>query len=117
MIYIIEDDVSVSRSFEMFLKSAGLEFKSFRNAESFLTIGKPGQNDLLLIDINLPGMTGLDMLGKLEQQKKNIPAIVITSQDDPKTLESCRKYGVKAFMRKPVDGDALMDLIRYYLQS
>jgi FixJ family two-component response regulator len=116
MIYIVDDDHSVNRSFEIFLESAGLEFRSFRSAESFLSAVKPGVNDLLLLDINLPVMTGMDLLGKLEHQKKNIQVIVITALDDARTREWCKRNGVKAFLRKPVDGVALMDLINYHIQ-
>ena len=62
--------MSVRRSFEVFLESAGLEFKSFGSAESFLSGGMATNNDLLLLDINLPVMSGLDLLSKLSQEKK-----------------------------------------------
>jgi FixJ family two-component response regulator len=105
------------RSFEIFLESAGLEFKSFGSAESFLSNGMPTINDLLLLDINLPEMNGLDLLRSFDQEKKNIPVIVITALDDTHTRENCKKYGAKAFLRKPVDGDTLVDLIKYHLPS
>jgi len=106
--------MSVRRSFEIFLESAGLEFISFGSAESFLSRGTPTINDLLLLDIKLPVMSGLDLLRKLSQEKKNIPAIVITALDDSRIRESCKGYGVKAFLRKPVDGETLIDLIKYH---
>ena len=114
MIYIIEDDVSVSRSFELFFESAGIGFRAFKSAESFLSVEKPVMNDLLLLDINLPLMSGMDLLNKLALEKRNIPTIVITALDDEQTRETCKGYGVKAFLRKPVDSEALMDLIKYH---
>ena len=113
MIYIIEDDISVRRSFELFLEAAGLEFKSFESAESFLSDGKATIEDLLLLDINLPLMNGLDLLSALERERKHITAIIITAFDDAHTRERCKRYGVKAFLRKPVDGAALIDLIKF----
>jgi FixJ family two-component response regulator len=57
-------------------------------------------------------MSGLDLLNKFAQDKKLIPVIVVTARDDSSIRESCISYGVKAFLRKPVDGAALMDLIK-----
>jgi FixJ family two-component response regulator len=117
MIYIVEDDMSVRRSFEFFLESAELEYKSFGSAISFLADGMPTVNDLLVLDINLPEMSGLDLLNKFTQEKKQIPVIVVTASDDPAIRESCNSYGVKAFLRKPVDGGTLMDLIENNIKS
>jgi two-component system response regulator FixJ len=117
MIYIIEDDMSVRRSFEFFLESAELEYKSFGSAITFLADGMPTVNDLLVLDINLPEMSGLDLLKKFSQEKKQIPVIVVTASDDPAIRESCRSYGVKAFLQKPVGGGILMDLIKNNIKS
>lgn len=117
MIYIVEDDGSVRRSLEILLESAGLEFKSFASAELFLSDVSPLNHDLLLLDIKLPGMNGLDLLDTLVQEKKSIPAIVITSVEDEHTRKACKRYGVKALLRKPVDSETLIDLIHYHRQA
>lgn len=116
MIYVVENDISVRRSFEIFLESAGFEFKSFGTAESLLSNSIPSSNDLFLLDIDLPLRNGLDLLHKFAQEKRNIPAIVITTIDSAQTRESCKRYGVKAILRKPVDSEALLDLINYHIQ-
>jgi len=113
MIYIIDDDLSVRRGFEMFLKSVDCEYKSYENAEDFLTEFKPDIEDLIVLDLSLPGVNGCDLLEKFDQADIRVPVIIVTSLDNPKSRECCRKYGVKAFLRKPVDGEALIDLIRY----
>jgi two-component system, LuxR family, response regulator FixJ len=117
MIYIIEDDMSVRRSFEFFLESEELEYKSFGSAISFLTGEMPSINDLLVLDINLPVMSGLELLNKLSQENRHIPVIVVTATNDTYIREGCEKYGVKAFLRKPVDGKTLMDLIKNNIKS
>jgi two-component system, LuxR family, response regulator FixJ len=117
MIYIIEDDMSVRRSFELFLESEELDYKSFGSAISFLSNVMPSVKDLLVLDINLPEMSGLDLLKKFTQEKKQIPVIVVTARDDAFTCDNCRRYGVKAFLRKPVDGRTLMDLIKNNINS
>jgi FixJ family two-component response regulator len=117
MIYLLDDDKSVRRAFEMFLKSADQEFKSYGNAKEFLSGFKPGTDDIVVLDLNLPGMDGRELLKLFIHQNISTPVIVVTANDDPKVREYCREYGVKAFLRKPVDGEALIDLIRYNISK
>jgi FixJ family two-component response regulator len=114
MIYLVDDDKSVRRAFEMFLKSAGLGFQSFESADKFLTEYTPVKQDILVLDLNLPGMSGYELLKKFKQGGIHIPVIVVTAFDEPQSRKYCREYGVKAYMRKPVDGEALIDMIKYY---
>ena len=115
MIYLIDDDESVRRGFELFLKSAGYNYKSMESGVDFLAQFKPDSGDLIILDLSLPGMNGCDILKKFEEACIHIPVIVVTSLDDPGSRELCRQYGVKAFLRKPVDGEALLDIINYNL--
>jgi FixJ family two-component response regulator len=117
MIYLIDDDKSVARAFALLLHSAGIHHQSFVSADEFLMVFKPGTNDLLVLDLNLPGMNGCDLLKKFDQDNIQIPVIVVTAHDDPDSRELCRQYGVKAYLRKPIDGEALLDLIRFNLPA
>ena len=117
MIYLIDDDKSVRRGFGMFLKSAGYEYKSLDSAEDFITHYNPESSDLIVLDLSLPGVNGCDLLMNFEEKGIHVPVIVVTSVDDPGSRDLCKKYGVKAFLRKPVDGEALIDLIKYNLHS
>ncbi len=62
-------------------------------------------------------MSGFDVLKKLEDDGISLPVIVVTAFDDYSTREKCKDFGVKAFLRKPVDGETLIDIIKYNLQS
>jgi FixJ family two-component response regulator len=115
MIYLIDDDLSVRRGFELFFKSADMEYKSLENANDFLLKFSPVQGDLIILDLSLPGISGCNLLKRFEDAGVNVPVIVVTSLDETLSREACRKYGVKAFLRKPVDGEALMDIIKYQL--
>jgi FixJ family two-component response regulator len=115
MISIIEDDESVREAFEALLKSAGMKYQSFGTAEQFLSGFKPSMQDILILDLNLPGISGCDFLKKIKHDGLKIQVIVTTAFDDPASRELCRQYGVKAFLRKPVDGEALLDLINFNL--
>jgi FixJ family two-component response regulator len=117
MIYLIEDDISVVSAFELFLESAEMEYKSFESANIFLSQINPDKNDLLVLDLNLPGMNGCELLTTFIKENIQIPVIVVTSFDEPFSRECCRQYGVKAYLRKPVDGEALIELIKSNLPS
>jgi FixJ family two-component response regulator len=117
MIYLIDDDNSVRRAFELFLKSAGMLFTSFETATDFLSVFKikSGGQDVIVLDLNLPGLNGCDLLKQMDQDGIHVPVIVVTAFDDPVSRECCLKYGVKAYLRKPVDGEALIDIIKFNL--
>ena len=115
MIYLIDDDKSVRRAFEIFLRSADLDYKSLESAEEFLLIFKPNGKDLLVLDLNMPGITGCDLLKKFMEEGIHLPVIAVTGFDEQKYRECCKAYGVIAYLRKPVDGEALIDLIKYNL--
>jgi FixJ family two-component response regulator len=115
MIYLIDDDKSISRAFGIFLRSADFEFLSFESAEEFLNAYVPGGNDILVLDLQLPGMNGCDLLRKLHADNFNIPVVVATAFDDTLNRECCRQHGVKAFLRKPVDAEVIIDMIKYHV--
>jgi FixJ family two-component response regulator len=115
MIYLIDNDKSVRRGFEMFLKSAGYDYRSIESSEDFMPQFKPVQGDLIVLDLSLPGLNRNNFLKKLNNEGTQVPVIVVTSLEDFESRDLCRKYGVKAFLRKPVDGEALIDIIKYNL--
>jgi FixJ family two-component response regulator len=117
MISIIEDDLSVREAIEALLNSAGMKYQSFDNAEQFLSGFKPCKKDILVLDLNLPGMNGCDLLKEIKPDGIKIQVIVTTAFDDPASRELCKQNGVKDFLRKPVDGEALIDLINFNMTS
>ncbi len=113
MVYLIDDDESVRRGFRLFLNSAGIDHQSFQSADEFLEVFEPHERDLLVLDLNLPGTNGIDLLRTIERLGIHISVVVVTAHDEPKSREYCKHYGVKAYMRKPVDAEALLDIIQY----
>ena len=112
MVVIVEDDLSVREAVEALFRSAGLEFQSFGSSEDFLSGFRPGFKNTLILDLNLPGISGYELLKKIVLEKINISVIVTTAYDEKDSREFCMNYGVKAYFRKPVDGEALLDLIK-----
>ena len=113
--YLVVDDKEVYIGFGVVLESAVMETKTFGTAENFLKEARLQTGDILVLDIHLPGMSGCELLRKLSEAEVTIPVIVVTAFDEPQSREECRDYGVMAFLRKPVDGEALLDIITYSL--
>jgi len=113
MIYIIDDDKYVRRGFDILFKSAGLECDSFGSAEEFLELAHTSENDVIILDMHMPGMNGCELLEHLAKNEIFLPVIIVTAFDEPASRECAKNYGAVAYLRKPVDSEALIDLIKY----
>lgn len=113
MIHIIDDDKYVRKGFEILFKSADLESTSYASAEEFITVMKNAENDIILLDMHIPGMSGCELLDYLSERELFYSVIVVTAYDEPASRECAKKYGALAYLRKPVDSEALLDLIKY----
>jgi len=116
MVYIVDDDQNIRDAFQMLLLSERYKCNCYENAEMFLENYNSTGHDLLILDMHLTGMNGGELLEKLSDQNFKLPVIVVTAFDEPKYREQCRRYGVIAFLRKPVDSAALIDLVNYNLE-
>jgi two-component system, LuxR family, response regulator FixJ len=113
MVYIVDDDKYVLRGFQMLLQSAEIKSLAFNCAEDFLKTSPPCENDILILDIHLPGMNGCDLLEYLINNGPRLKVVVVTAYDEPFSRQSAKKYGALAYLRKPVDGNALIDTLKY----
>jgi FixJ family two-component response regulator len=113
MVYLIEDDESVRKALQRLLRSAGLDVRAFAGAEEFMQSGDLSQGACIVVDIQMPGLTGFDLQEGLLSKKIRVPTIVISAMDDAEIRERARKLGATAFFRKPVDGQALIDSIHW----
>jgi FixJ family two-component response regulator len=113
MIYVIDDDESVRKAFRRLLGSENLPAQVFSSAEEFLENLRVGDKDCLILDIRMPGLSGFDLLEELEIRGIKIPVIVVSAFDDDQSRERSRRLGAKAFFRKPVDAQALLDSIHW----
>lgn len=113
MIHIIDDDKEIRDGFKMLLKSAGYDCNAFESAENFLKNYNAESLDLLILDIHLPGMNGCSLLEYFREKKMQLPVIIITGYDEQSTRIAAKNYGALAYLRKPVDSSALLDLIKF----
>jgi two-component system response regulator FixJ len=117
MLHIIDDDKFVRRGFDLLFRSAGMESKSYESAIEFMETGSLGIEDIIILDMHMPEMNGCEFLEYLLKNEIHLPVIIITAYDEPSSRECAKKYSAMAYLRKPVDGQALIDLIKYQFST
>jgi two-component system response regulator HydG/two-component system response regulator AtoC len=112
MIYIVDDDKCVLRGFQILLRSEGLESTAFECAEEFIKLWDHNENDLLILDMHMPGISGCYLLEYLEKKNLHLPVIIVTAYDVQASRDCSKRYGTLAYLLKPVDSDVLLNLIK-----
>jgi len=112
MVAVVDDDASLRRSLRNLLMSVGFRVETFESAELFLASGAPDQTGCLVLDVWMPGMGGLGLLGRLASSGSRIPVIILTAHGDEDTRQRSLQAGAVAFLEKPVKGPALLSAVR-----
>jgi len=112
-VYILDDDEAVRCGFARLVRSAGLEPRPFASAAQFLAEVSNQARACILLDITMPGMTGMQVQEQLNQMGVTLPVITVSARDDENTRAYARSLGAKMFLRKPVDDQALLDAINW----
>jgi FixJ family two-component response regulator len=111
LVYVIDDDESMRRAFQLLFQSADFDVQAFRSAKEFLESAILSDASCIILDMRMPGMTGLELQKELASRKIGIPVIGVSAYDDRPTRDLARALGAVAFFRKPVDDQALIDAI------
>jgi DNA-binding NtrC family response regulator len=114
-IYVVDDDESVREALENLIRSVGLKVRTFASAHEFLANSHPDVPGCLVLDVDLPGLSGLDLQQKLVKSNIQVPIIFLTGHGDiPMTVRAI-KAGALDFLTKPVDDQELLRAIRLCL--
>lgn len=108
---IVDDDASVCRALNRLVRSARMDAETFSSAGEFLDAGESHEPDCLILDVQMPGMTGLELGAQLAARNSRIPVIFITAHDAPAAREAAAASGAVAYLTKPVDDQLLLDAI------
>jgi FixJ family two-component response regulator len=116
IVFVIDDDARMRAALERLLKSVGLRAESFATPQDFLRHKLPDVASCLVLDVRLPGMSGLEVQRRLNQRRVSIPIIFITGHADiPMTVEAM-KSGAVEFLTKPFRDQDLVDAIQEALK-
>ena len=110
-IAVIDDDLRVLESLVNLLASFGYEAESYKSAEEFLASGALAQTSCIVTDVEMRQMSGLGLLQYLKNNNSTVPVIIITGKPSARSDAFYLESGAVGFFRKPVDGDALVELI------
>ncbi|MDB5581442.1 MAG: Two component transcriptional regulator, LuxR family [Bradyrhizobium sp.] len=110
-VYVLDDDDAVLRSLERLLSSADFEPVTFDRPAAFLAAAKTFKTGCVLLDVCLPGMSGLDVQTQLLQMRSDLIVIVVTGQGDVQTAVRAMKAGASDFLEKPYSDHALLGSI------
>jgi len=110
-VYILDDDAAVLRSLERLLSSANFKPVTFDHPDVFLTAATTFKTGCVLLDVRLPGMSGLDVQAQLLKMRNDLAVIVVTGQGDIQTAVRAMKAGAADFLEKPYSDHALLGSI------
>lgn len=116
-VFIVDDDARMRAAMQRLLKTVGLHSESFSTPQDFLQRTLPDAPVCLVLDVRLPGMSGLDVQSKLKEAGAQIPIIFITSHGDIPMTVKAMKSGAVEFLTKPFRDQDLIDAIQQALKS
>lgn len=111
LIVVVEDDASMSKAVQRLLRAARFQTVSFASAEELLKTGAADAAACLVLDINLPGLSGLELARELVKSEPAKNVIFITGHDEATAREEAQRLGC-GYFRKPFEGKALLEAIR-----
>jgi FixJ family two-component response regulator len=111
LIAVVDDEVSVRKALRRLLSSVDLECWVFASGRDFLESLQKRVPDCVVLDLHMPGLTGLDVQRELARTGVKVPAIIITAHDEPANRAQCLSAGAVAYVCKPFDEHALLNVV------
>jgi FixJ family two-component response regulator len=117
IISVVDDDESARRSTTLLVESFGFQAAGFESADSLLKSGQLQETSCLIVDVQMPGMNGLQLQRHLAASGYKIPIIFITAHDNKESRQQAMQAGADAFLSKPFNDDLLLETIRAAMQD
>jgi FixJ family two-component response regulator len=111
-VFVVDDDVSIREALRNLFRSVGLKVKTFGTAQEFLSSGQADVSGCLVLDVRLPGSSGLDLQRQLVEANMKIPIIFITGHGDIQMSVRAMKAGAVEFLTKPFRDQDLLDAVQ-----
>jgi FixJ family two-component response regulator len=116
VVFVVDDDASMRHSLSSLFRSIGLKVEVFDSATDFLKVGRPEVASCLVLDVRLPGLSGLDFQTELARANIRIPIVFITGHGDIPMTVKAMKAGAVEFLTKPFREQDLLDAVRLGLE-
>jgi FixJ family two-component response regulator len=111
LIAVVDDDPSVLKALLRLFRSSGFKARGFASGEEFLTSLPFNRYDCLVLDLRMPGMSGIDVQQDSDFLKAGISTVVITAHDEVDTRLKCLAAGAVGYLSKPFDDDVLLQAV------
>jgi FixJ family two-component response regulator len=111
IIAVVDDDASVLKALTRLLRARGFNAVPYGSAQDLLAALPAGSPDCLVLDLQMPGMTGLELLQHFQREGLHIPTIVITAHGDTDVLDRCVSAGASSYLKKPLQDTSLFAAI------
>ncbi|HEV3008495.1 MAG TPA: response regulator [Burkholderiales bacterium] len=108
---IVDDEEGIRKARGRLLRASGLEAESYASGQDFLDAAAERPPDCVVLDLHMPGMSGLQVLRKLKAAGQRLSIVIITAHDEPETREQCIDAGACAYLRKPLEDRLLLNAI------
>jgi FixJ family two-component response regulator len=115
LVLVVDDDLSMREALSSLLRSVGLSVETFASARDFLNYKRPDCPACLVLDVRMPGLSGLDLQRELRKSGDRLPVIFITGHGDIPMAVRAMKAGAAEFLSKPFREEDLLDAIRHAL--
>jgi FixJ family two-component response regulator len=116
LVFVVDDDASLRESLKNLIRSVGLRVEAFASAREFLSSKRPNVPGCLVLDVRLPGLSGLDLQKRMAEAEMEIPIIFITGHGDIPMTVQAMKAGAVEFLTKPFRDQDLLDAIQQALE-
>jgi len=116
-VFIVDDNPAVRDAIRWLVQQVGLDAQTFASAQAFLAVARPAMRGCLVLDIRMPGLSGLDLQDKLVQAGIQLPVIIVTGHGDVPITVRAMKAGAFEFLQKPFNDQALLDAIQAALEK
>lgn len=116
VIFVVDDDLTVRQALDSLIRSVGFDCQTFASARDFLSSNLPNQPGCLVLDVRMPGLSGLDLQHELNRSSLTIPIIFITGHGDIPMTVRAMKAGAIEFLTKPFRDQDLLDAIQHAIE-
>lgn len=117
IVFVIDDDRMIREGLQSLVRSVGLRVETFASAQDFLLAKRPETSACLILDVRMPGLSGLELQRKLNDANIEIPIIFITGHGDIPMSVRAMKEGAQEFLTKPLRGQDLLDAVQKAIAS